>query len=55
MFGHAVVGKRGIQEGIKHIPLRGPSVEDQRGKRVASYQLGVVCQEVWDPVAEGGV
>ena len=43
MFGHAVVGEQGIQEGTKYTPLRGPSVEDQCGRRVVAYtyHLGV--------------
>ena len=57
MFGHAVVGEQGIQEGTKHAPLRDLSVEDQRGSRVVAYpyHLGSALQEVHDPVAEGGV
>jgi hypothetical protein len=35
--GHAVMGEQGVQEGTEHTPLRGPSVEDQRGGRVATY------------------
>ena len=43
MFGHAVVGEQGVQEGTKHTPLRCPSVEDQCGRRVVAYpyHLGV--------------
>ena len=57
MFCHTVVDEQGVQEGTKHAPLRGPSVEDQRGRCVAAYpyHLEVVRQEVQDPVAEGGV
>ena len=57
MFGHEVVGEQGVQEGTKYTPLRGPSVEDQRGRRVVAYpyHLGAARQEVQDPVAEGGV
>jgi hypothetical protein len=57
MLGHAVMGEQGVQEGTKHTPLRGPSVEDQRVRCVVaySYHLGVACQEVQDPVAEGVV
>ena len=57
MFGHAVVGEQGIQEGTKYTPLWGPSVKNQRGRRVAaySYRLGAASQEVQDPVADGGV
>ena len=41
-FCHAVVGETGVQEGTKYPPLRGPSVEDQRGRRVVAtpYHLG---------------
>ena len=57
VLGHAVVGEQGVQEGTKHTPLRGPHVEDQRGRCVVtySYHLGAARQEVQDPVAEGGV
>ena len=34
VFGHTVVGEQGVQEGTKYTPLRGCSVEDQRGRRV---------------------
>ena len=55
-YGQAVVGEHGIQEGTKYTPLRGPSVKDQRCRHVVTYpyHLGVACQEVQDPVAEGG-
>ena len=51
------MGEQGIQEGTKYTPLRGSSVKDQRGRYVVaySYHLGAACQEVQDPVAEGGV
>ena len=54
--GHAV-SEQGVQEGTEHAPLRGSSVEDQRGRCVATYphQLGLARQEVQDPVAEGRV
>ena len=57
MFCHAVVCEQGVQEGTKHAPLRGPSVEDQRDRCVVVYlyHVGVARQEVQDPVAEGGV
>jgi hypothetical protein len=57
MFGHAVVGEQGVQEGTKYTPLRGPSVWDHRGRRVVAYpyHLGESCQEVQNPVADGGV
>ena len=37
--------------------LWGPSIEDQRGGDVVSYphHLGAACQEVQDPVSQGGV
>ena len=51
------MGEQGIQEGTKYTPLRGPSVKDQRGRRVVaySYHLWAARQEVQDPVAEGGI
>ena len=51
------MGEQGIQERTKYTPLRGPSVEDQRGRRVVaySYHLGVARQEVQYSVAEGDV
>jgi hypothetical protein len=57
VFGHAIMGEQGIQEGTKYTPLRGPSVKDQCGRRVVaySYHLAAVHQKVQDPVAEGGV
>ena len=47
----------GVQEGTEHAPLRGRRAEDQRGGCVVTYlyHLGAACQEVQDPVAEGGV
>jgi hypothetical protein len=56
MFGHAVMGEQGVQEGTEHAPLTGPCVEDQHGRSVVAYpyHLGVARQEVQDPVAEGG-
>ena len=47
VFGHAVVGEQGVQEGTKYTPLRGPSVEDQRGRRVVAYpyHLGAARQD----------
>ena len=55
--GVGVVGEQGVQEETKYTPLRGPSVEDQRGGCVVAYpyHLGAARQEVQDPVAEGGV
>ena len=57
MLGLAVVAEQGVQEGTKHVPLRGPSVNDQCGRCVGAYpyHLGAARQEVLDPVAEGGV
>ena len=57
MLGHAVMGEQGLQEGTEHAPLRGPRVEDQRGRCVLTYpyHLDVARQEVQNPVAEGGV
>ena len=37
VFGPAVVGEQGVQEGTKYTPLRGPSVGDQHGRRVVAY------------------
>jgi hypothetical protein len=37
VLGHAVMGEQGVQEGTKHAPLRGPSVEDQHGRYVVAY------------------
>ena len=37
LFGHAVLGEQGVQEGTKYTPLRGPRVEDKRGRRVVAY------------------
>ena len=49
--------EQGVQEGTEHAPLRGPRVKGQRGGGVVAYphHLGSACQEVQDPVAEGGV
>ena len=57
VLGHAVMGEQGVQEGTKHTPLRGPSVEDQHGRPVVAYpyHLGAARQEVQDPASEGGV
>jgi hypothetical protein len=46
----------GVQEGVEHAPLWGPSVEVQR-RGVVSYHhhLRATRQEVQDPVAQGGV
>jgi hypothetical protein len=42
---------------MEHALLWGPCVEDQHSGGVASYlhHLSVACQEVQDPVAQGGV
>ena len=37
MHGLAVIGEQGVQEGAEHVPLWGPSVEDQRSGGVVSY------------------
>jgi hypothetical protein len=57
MPGHAVMSKKGVQEGTKHTPLRCPCVEDQLGGCVVTYPyyLGAALQEVQDPVSEGDV
>jgi hypothetical protein len=57
VHGHAVMSEQGVQDGTEHAPLRGPCVEDQCGVCVVTYpyHLGAACQEVQDPVAEGGV
>ena len=51
------MSEQGLQEGAKHAPFWGPSVEDQRGGDVVSYlhHLEVACQEVHDPITQGGV
>ena len=41
MHGHAVMGEQGVQKGAEHALL--------------TDQLGAVCQEVQDPIAQGGV
>ena len=50
-------GEQGVQVGTKHTPLRGPRVEDQSGGGVVAYPYHqeAACQDVQDPVAEGGV
>ena len=35
--GHAVVGEQGVQERTEHAPLGSSSVEDQRGRCVATW------------------
>jgi hypothetical protein len=57
VFGHAVVGEQGVQEGTKHKPLRGISVENQHDRSVVAYpyNLGLTHQEFQDPIAKGGV
>ena len=37
MFGHAVVHEQEVQEGTKHTPLRGPSVENQHRKVLTTW------------------
>ena len=55
VFGHEVMGKQGVQKGTEHTPLRGPRVEDQRGRCVVAYLYspGAAHWEVQDPVTEG--
>ena len=50
------MSEQGVQEGPEYSPLRGPRVETQHGGCVVAYpyHLGAACQEVQDPVAEGG-
>ena len=48
MLNHAVVGEQGEQQGTKHAPLRGPSVEDQRGRCVVAYPYHLQ-REVFSP------
>ena len=57
MLGHALMVEQGVQEGVEHTPLWGPSVEDQPSGGVVSYlyHLGAARQEVQDPIAQGGV
>jgi hypothetical protein len=51
------MSEQGVQEGIEHVPLMGPCVEDQREGCVVTYpyHLGVARQEVQDPVTDEGV
>jgi hypothetical protein len=57
VYGYAVMGEQGVQEGAQNAPLWGPSVEDHRSGDVVTYlhHLGAARQEVQDPVAQGGV
>ena len=57
MYGHAVMGEQGVQEGAEHAPLWVPCVEDQRSGDVVSYlhHLGAARQEIQDPDAQGRV
>ena len=57
MRGHSVMGEQGVQEGTKDTPLWGPRVKGKCGRNDVAYphHLGLACQEVQDPVAEGGV
>ena len=52
-----LMNEQDVQGGTEHAHLRGPCVEDQRGRCVVTYpyHLGAAHQEVQDPVAEGGV
>jgi hypothetical protein len=49
VFGHAVVGQQGIEEGSKYTPLRGPSVKDQRGRHVLYYSQHLGEREIFSP------
>jgi hypothetical protein len=57
VFGHTVVGEQGVRKWTKYIPLSGPCVEDQHGRRVVAYHyhLEEARQRDQDPVAEGSV
>jgi hypothetical protein len=56
VHGHVVMSEQGVQEGNEHAPLRGPVLRISVECVVTlPYHLGVACQEVQDPVAEGGV
>ena len=57
MHDNAVMGEQGVQERAQNTPLRGPSVEDQRGGDVVTYphHLGAARQNVQDLVAQSGV
>ena len=57
MHGHAVMGEQGVQEGAEHVPLRGPSVECQRGGDAVSYLHHQVAarEKSQDLTAQGGV
>ncbi len=47
----------GVQERAEHAALRGAGVESQGGGCGGAYphSLGSACQEVQDPITEGGV
>ena len=51
------MSEQGVQEGAEHSPPSGHCVEDQRGGcgDTYPYPLREACQEVQEPVAEGGV
>ena len=53
----AIMSEQGVQERTEHALLRCPCAEDQHGRCAVfyPYPLGMACQEVQDPVAEGGV
>jgi hypothetical protein len=55
--GYAVVGEQGVQQRTEDTPLGGDWVKSQCGGGVVAnpHNLWSVCQEVQDPVAEGGV
>ena len=37
VFGHAVIGEQGVQEGTEYAPMRGHHVQDQHGRCVGTY------------------
>jgi hypothetical protein len=47
VLGHTVVGEQGVQEGTKHTNLRGPSVEEQRGRCVVAYPYRLGATHLW--------
>jgi hypothetical protein len=54
---HAVMDELGKQEGAEHAPQWGPHIEDQCGGGFVAYvhHLGLACQDVQDPITQGGV
>ena len=53
VLGHAVVGEQGVQEGTKHAPLTGLSVEDQHDicvvKTIASWSTHALSTQPGNP------